>query len=183
MRVSDMIAYLGKDRDDAIDVGIIGSHSIFDSKIIGRSNAQIINNMTVDIVNNSYRKDHIAMSEDAFHDIVDRVFLHFTSADGRYGLTDARIKQTEIFVDFSACADRASWIAGYGFLLNGDGGRQTFYVVALGLVHPAQKLTGVGTQRLHIAALALGKQRVECQRRLAAARHAGNHDELITRYA
>jgi len=70
VRVSDMIAYLGKDRDDAIDVGIIGSHSIFDSKIIGRSNAQIINNMTVDIVNNSYRRDHIAMSEEAFEDIV-----------------------------------------------------------------------------------------------------------------
>ena len=70
VRVSDMIAYIGKDRDDAIDVGIIGSHSIFDSNYIGRSNAQIINNMTVDIVNNSYRKDHIAMSEDAFEDIV-----------------------------------------------------------------------------------------------------------------
>ena len=70
VRVSDMIAYIGKDRDDAIDVGIIGSHSIFDSKFIGRSNAQIINNMTVDIVNNSYRKDHIAMSEEAFEDIV-----------------------------------------------------------------------------------------------------------------
>ena len=70
VRVSDMIAYIGKDRDDAIDVGIIGSHSIFDSNYIGRSNAQIINNMTVDIVNNSYRKDHIAMSEDSFEDIV-----------------------------------------------------------------------------------------------------------------
>ena len=70
VRVSDMIAYLGKDRADAIDVGIIGSHSIFDSKVIGRTNAQIINNMTVDIVNNSYRRDHIAMSEAAFEDIV-----------------------------------------------------------------------------------------------------------------
>lgn len=70
VRVSDMIAYLGKDRADAIDVGIIGSHSIFDSSIIGRTNAQIINNMTVDIVNNSYRADHIAMSEEAFEDIV-----------------------------------------------------------------------------------------------------------------
>ncbi len=70
VRVSDMIAYIGKDRADAIDVGIIGSHSIFDSTVIGRTNAQIINNMTVDIVNNSYRKDHIAMSEEAFEDIV-----------------------------------------------------------------------------------------------------------------
>ena len=70
VRVSDMIAYIGKDRDDAIDVGIISSRSIFDSTVIGRTNAQIINNMTVDIVNNSYRADHIAMSEEAFEDIV-----------------------------------------------------------------------------------------------------------------
>ena len=70
VRVSDMIAYLGKDRADALDVGVIDSLSIFDSKVIGRSNAQIINNMTVDIVNNSYRCDHIAMSEAAFNDIV-----------------------------------------------------------------------------------------------------------------
>ena len=70
VRVSDMIAYLGKDRADAIDVGIIDSLSIFESDYIGRSNAQIINNMTVDIVNNSYGRDCIAMSQDAFDDIV-----------------------------------------------------------------------------------------------------------------
>ena len=70
VRVSDMIAYLGKDRADAMDVGIIDGYSKFDSDYIGKSNAQIINNMTVDIVNNSYRRDHIAMSQAAFDDIV-----------------------------------------------------------------------------------------------------------------
>lgn len=70
VRVSDMIAYLGKDRADALDVGVIESLDIFDSNVIGKDNAQIINNMTVDIVNNSYGRDHIAMSEEAFADIV-----------------------------------------------------------------------------------------------------------------
>ena len=70
VRVSDMIAYLGKDRNDALDMGVISSLAQFDSQVIGRSNAQILNNMTVDIVNNSYRQGHIAMSEEAFHDIV-----------------------------------------------------------------------------------------------------------------
>ncbi len=70
VRISDMIAYIGKDRLDAIDVGVIDSLDIFDSNFIGRTNAQIINNMTIDIVNNSYRQDHIAMSEEAFDDIV-----------------------------------------------------------------------------------------------------------------
>ena len=70
VRVSDMIAYIGKDRDDALAVRVIKSRNVFDTSYIGRTNAQIINNMTVDIVNNSYRRDHIAMSDEAFEDIV-----------------------------------------------------------------------------------------------------------------
>ena len=70
VRVCDMIAYLGKDRDDAMHVGILDSLDSFDTTVIGRDNSRIINNMTVDIVNNSYRKDHIAMSEETFNDIV-----------------------------------------------------------------------------------------------------------------
>ena len=70
VRVCDMVAYIGKDRLDAIDVGVIQSHDMFDSAYIGRMNSQIIHNMTVDIVNNSYGRDHIAMSREAFDDIV-----------------------------------------------------------------------------------------------------------------
>ena len=70
VRVSDMIAYIGKDRQDAMDVGIISSCDSFDSEYIGTTNSQIISNMTVDIVNNSFGRDHIAMSRAAFDDIV-----------------------------------------------------------------------------------------------------------------
>ncbi|MBQ6391583.1 MAG: HD domain-containing protein [Eggerthellaceae bacterium] len=70
VRVSDMIAYIGKDRLDALDVGVIDSLDVFDCKLIGKDNSSIIHNMTVDIVNHSYGKDHIAMSEEAFEDIV-----------------------------------------------------------------------------------------------------------------
>lgn len=69
VRVSDMIAYLGKDRQDALDMGIIDSFDSFDSDIIGVANAPIIHNLTVDIVNNSYGKDHISMSEEVFRDL------------------------------------------------------------------------------------------------------------------
>ena len=70
VRVSDMIAYIGKDRLDALDVGVIDSLDVFESKLIGKDNSSIIHNMTIDIVNNSYGQDHIAMSEAAFDDIV-----------------------------------------------------------------------------------------------------------------
>ena len=70
VRVSDMIAYIGKDRLDALDVGVIDSLDVFESNVIGKDNSSIIHNMTVDIVNNSYGCDHIAMSQEAFEDIV-----------------------------------------------------------------------------------------------------------------
>lgn len=69
VRVSDMIAYVGKDRDDAIARGVIDSLDAFESSVIGRGNAQIINNLTVDIVNNSYGTDRIALSQEAFEDL------------------------------------------------------------------------------------------------------------------
>ncbi|WP_165060304.1 deoxyguanosinetriphosphate triphosphohydrolase family protein [Adlercreutzia sp. ZJ154] len=69
VRVSDMIAYLGKDRQDAIEMGVINSLDMFDSSVIGRDNARIINNVTADIVNNSYGSNKIAMSREVFDDL------------------------------------------------------------------------------------------------------------------
>lgn len=69
VRVSDMIAYIGKDRQDALDMGVIDSLEVFDSSVIGKTNAEIINNLTVDIVNNSYGTDSIRMSREVFNDL------------------------------------------------------------------------------------------------------------------
>lgn len=69
VRVSDMIAYIGKDRQDALAMGVIDSLDCFKSSIIGVDNARIINNLTVDIVNNSFGTDRIAMSEEVFADL------------------------------------------------------------------------------------------------------------------
>lgn len=69
VRVSDMIAYIGKDRQDALEMGFIPSLDIFDSDYLGTSNREIIHNMTVDIVNESFGKPYIALSEQAFLDL------------------------------------------------------------------------------------------------------------------
>lgn len=67
MRVSDIIAYLGKDRQDAIKIGLLSEsvHSYQKSKI-GTSNAEIINNMVVNIVENSYSKPYLKMDDEFF---------------------------------------------------------------------------------------------------------------------
>ncbi|MBE7041287.1 MAG: HD domain-containing protein [Ruminococcaceae bacterium] len=65
MRVSDIIAYLGKDRQDAERAHIAAAGSFADSTI-GVYNAQIINNMTVNIIENSYGKPYIKMDNEHF---------------------------------------------------------------------------------------------------------------------
>lgn len=86
VRVCDIIAYLGKDRQDALRMKVCDSLDVFDSDYIGRTNAQIINNMTVDIVNNSYGRDHIEMSEEAFHDLVRAKRQNYQLIYGKEGM-------------------------------------------------------------------------------------------------
>ena len=66
MRISDIIAYLGKDRQDAVTAGILPADYRFESNYLGPHNAAMINNLIVDIVEQSYGKDYIAMSPDIF---------------------------------------------------------------------------------------------------------------------
>lgn len=65
MRISDIIAYLGKDRQDAERANITANDAYQDSDI-GTYNAEIINNLIVNIVENSYGKPYIALDEKHF---------------------------------------------------------------------------------------------------------------------
>ncbi len=65
MRISDIIAYLGKDRQDA-EITKIALDLDFDTGTIGTDNAEIINNLIVNIIENSYGKPYIQMDEEHF---------------------------------------------------------------------------------------------------------------------
>ena len=66
VRVSDIIAYLGKDRQDALKLHLFEESPQYYSGSIGTTNAEIINNMTVNIIENSYGKDYLQMDDDYF---------------------------------------------------------------------------------------------------------------------
>ncbi|MBD5393831.1 MAG: HD domain-containing protein [Lachnospiraceae bacterium] len=66
VRVSDIIAYLGKDRQDALKLGIYEDSPDYYGGNIGTTNAEIINNMSVNIIKNSYGKDYLKMDDDYF---------------------------------------------------------------------------------------------------------------------
>ena len=70
VRISDIIAYLGKDRQDADRAGV-AEESMFSNEDIGSINAEIINNLVVNIIENSYGKPYIALDKRHFKALVD----------------------------------------------------------------------------------------------------------------
>ncbi len=66
MRISDIIAYLGKDRQDAEKANIVPTNG-FSPSDIGEYNAEIINNLIVNIIENSYGHNYIKMDEIHFN--------------------------------------------------------------------------------------------------------------------
>lgn len=67
VRISDMIAYVGKDRQDAKRAKLIADEEIFTKSSIGTHNAAIINNLIVNIIENSYEKPYILLDDEHFN--------------------------------------------------------------------------------------------------------------------
>ncbi len=65
VRLSDIIAYLGKDRQDAVRAKI-ADESMFVDEDIGSINAEIINNLVVNVIENSYGKQYIMLDSRHF---------------------------------------------------------------------------------------------------------------------
>lgn len=69
VRLSDIIAYLGKDRQDAQKLGV-AKESDFSKTVIGDFNAEIINNLTVNVIENSLNKPYITLDEKHFDGLI-----------------------------------------------------------------------------------------------------------------
>ena len=68
VRLSDIIAYVGRDIEDAITLGMLKREDlpIEITKVLGNNNRDIINTIIVDIVNNSIDKPYIKMSKEVY---------------------------------------------------------------------------------------------------------------------
>ena len=68
VRISDIIAYLGRDIEDAVRLNKLKMEDIPESisEVLGTTNRQIINTLVQDILKNSYGKNYIAMSKEVF---------------------------------------------------------------------------------------------------------------------
>ncbi len=99
----------------------------------------------------------------------------------RIGHADTGEQQPHVVVDLGDRADGGARVAAGRLLLDGDGRRQAVDLVDVRLLHHLQELARVGRQALDVAALALGVDRVEGERRLAGAGQAGHDDEAVAR--
>ena len=101
VRLSDVIAYLGKDRQDAMRTKM-AEESMFVNEDIGSINAEIINNLVVNVIENSYGKPYIKLDAKHFKALQkskqDNYHLIYNNAASSVGLgSTVRPMMTEIY--------------------------------------------------------------------------------------
>lgn len=69
VRISDIIAYAGKDVEDAVRLGIITEEDVPDDivNVLGKNNTEIVNTLVLDIIENSADKGYIKLSTPVFN--------------------------------------------------------------------------------------------------------------------
>jgi len=103
------------------------------------------------------------------------------SSGGVVRLTDGGEKDAQVIVNFGRSGDCRSWIRAGAALLDRDGWRETFDEIDVRLFHLIEKLPGICGQALDIAALPLGIEGVEGERRFSRAAQPGDDNQLFTR--
>ncbi|TFH02986.1 MAG: HD domain-containing protein [Calditrichales bacterium] len=65
VRITDTIAYIGQDIEDAIRIGLINRSELPEEsvKVLGNNNGQIIETLVRDVVENSYGKNYVCFSD------------------------------------------------------------------------------------------------------------------------
>lgn len=72
VRLSDIIAYIGRDIEDAIIVGSIKREELPEeiTKELGNTNAQIVNTLIMDVIKNSIDKPYLKFSDKIFESLI-----------------------------------------------------------------------------------------------------------------
>lgn len=89
VRISDVIAYIGRDIEDAITLGKLKRGSIPKEivEVLGNKNSEIINNIVLDIVNNSYGKNKIELSEKVYNAMNELIKFNYKNIYGNANTT------------------------------------------------------------------------------------------------
>lgn len=103
VRISDVVAYVGKDIEDAIRLNIIDKKNIPQNIIstLGKSNSEIVNTIVNDIIVNSLNKNYIKLSKKVFnalHELIEFNYKNiYQKANTNRELEDYKIKFNKLF--------------------------------------------------------------------------------------
>ena len=133
-----------------------------------------------------HRREHLETGallhrEHLIHDLLRRLLRDPLATDRAVRGAGAREQQAQVVVDLGDGPDRRTRVAVGRLLVDGHGRRQALDEVDVGLVHLAEELARVRGQRLHVAALPLGEDRVEREARFPGPGQAGEDDEAVPR--
>lgn len=72
VRLSDVLAYIGRDIEDAIKVGVVKREEIPKdvSMVLGNNNSKIVDTLIKDVIINSYNKPYLQFSEEVFDALI-----------------------------------------------------------------------------------------------------------------
>lgn len=88
VRISDMIAYAGKDRQDLYRARLITAQKFKEKRLIGTSNRDIISNLVINIIKNSIDSPSLNMDEEVFADLKDLIDENYRIIYGNQALNE-----------------------------------------------------------------------------------------------
>ena len=103
VRISDVIAYIGKDIEDAIRLNIIKKETIPQNIIstLGETNSEIVNTIVKDIIKNSLNKNYIKLSKKVFmalHELIEFNYKNiYKKANTTQQLEEYKFKFNKLF--------------------------------------------------------------------------------------
>ncbi len=98
---------------------------------------------------------------------------------GTVRCAEPRPQEAQVVVDLGDRPDRGPGVVAGALLLDRDRGRQALDRVHVGLLHQAEELAGVGGERLDVAPLSLGVNRVERERRFPRSRQPRDDGQTV----
>jgi len=98
VRISDTIAYIGQDIEDAVRFKILKSDQLPQdcTDFLGNSNSQIIDTLVKSVIVNSYENEHIAFDEETSH-----YLLKLKNFNYKYIYTDENVKHANQIINRS----------------------------------------------------------------------------------
>ncbi len=99
VRISDVVAYIGKDIEDAIRLSIIDKKDIPTNitTILGNTNSQIVNTIVNDIIINSINQNYIKLSENVFMALKELIEFNYKKIYEKANTKEELLKFKEMF--------------------------------------------------------------------------------------